>query len=177
MTVYTKSGPGDFFVHRNIANIVSITDINFLSVLEYATKVLKVRHIVIAGHYGCGGIKAAVKGTNIGIIQNWVQPIRRLYLNNRQKLDILPEEKMLNKVSELNVIQQVLNLLTTSVMMEVLDGNHPELVAPTVHGVVIDLKTGLLNELPLPLDLWKKQSLIPKTFTNNEYIVSDVYHH
>ena len=176
MTVFTKSGPGDFFVHRNIANIVSITDINFLSVLEYALKALKVKHIIIAGHYGCGGIRAAVKGTNIGIIQNWVQPTRRVYLSNRQKLDCLDEESMLNKVSELNVIQSVLNLLTTSVMMEVLEGRIEDVTPPTVHGVIIDLKTGLMNELSLPVDMWKKQSLIPKSFTNNNFVVSDVYH-
>merc|ERR1712137_98387 len=168
---FTKSGPGNFFVHRNVANQVLITDINFLSSLEFAVKALKVRHIIVAAHYGCGGVRASVYGTDSGIITNWVQPIRQLYLQNRTELDKLSEEELLNRMSEMSAVQQVKNLLSTSVMMETLHTAAKENgQVPTVHGVVIDLSTGIIKELPLPIDDWRKEHLVPETFDNNGYI-------
>ena len=153
--------------------MVSVTDISFLSVLEYATKVLKVDHIVVAGHHGCGGVRAAVMGCDLQVIQNWVQPIRRIYLLNKDELDQLPEDDRCNKVAELNVIQQVQNLLTTNAIMEINAGKYPDLKPPTIHGVVIEIKSGLIKELPLPLDRWKAQNFIPQDYNNNGYIVKD----
>ena len=172
LTSFTQTGPGQFFVQRNIANQISTTDINFLATLEYAVNVLKVQHIIVSGHYNCGGIKAAVTGVDSGIIGNWVQPIRRLYLKSKDQLEKLPEKEMLNQLSEMNVVHQIKNLMTTKCMMEkIFEGN----VAPTVHGIVIDLSSGHMKELPIPFDDWKARSLLPPSFDNNQYKVGDKF--
>lgn len=171
LTSFTKSGPGQFFVHRNIANQISMTDINFLASLEFAVNYLKVQHIIVGGHFNCGGIKAAVEGIDSGIIGNWVQPIRRLYLQSKPDFDGLTEKETFDKLSEMNVVQQVKNLMTTKVMMEKIF-NEPKERVPTVHGIVIDLATGHMRELPMPFDTWKEETLLPSNFDNNGYVVS-----
>jgi len=173
LTVYTKSGLGEFFVHRNVANQVSMNDMNFLASLEYSVNVLKVKHIVVAGHYNCGGVRAAVTGTESGVIGNWVQPIRKLYLQNLDVLKDLPEPELLNKLSELNVVQQVHNVLTTKVMMDNIFQN-PRIEVPTVHGIVIDLANGLMKELPIPLNEWIANKELPPDFDNNGYTLRSV---
>ncbi len=111
LTNLTRTEPGELFVHRNIANQVSLTDINFLAVLEYAILHLKVEHIIVCGHYDCGGIKAALEGRTIGILDNWVNPIRELYLHKQEEIDALPtREERLNRLAEINVVAQVKNL-------------------------------------------------------------------
>src|SRR5690606_27327387 len=98
---FTQTEPGELFIHRNVANQVSLTDMNLLAVLEYAVESLDVQHIVVAGHYCCGGVEAAYKGTATGIVENWVNPIRELYQKNRQEIDSLQTEKeRLNKLTE-----------------------------------------------------------------------------
>lgn len=108
LTRFTGTEPGELFVYRNIANQVSLTDINFLAILEYAIVHLNVKHIIVCGHYGCGGIKAALEGATIGLVDNWVNPIREIYLQKQDEIDALPtQEERLNRLAELNVLVQV----------------------------------------------------------------------
>src|SRR6478609_2384335 len=109
--------PGEVFVHRNIANLVVHTDINMLSVLDYAVNALKVKHVIVCGHYGCGGVKAAMGNQSIGIIDNWIRNIKDVYRVNKEELnDIKDEDKKFNRMVELNVIEQVFNLAKTSIV-------------------------------------------------------------
>ncbi|AFZ23066.1 carbonic anhydrase [Cylindrospermum stagnale PCC 7417] len=151
LTNFTRTEPGELFVHRNIANQVSLTDINFLAVLEYAILHLQVEHIIVCGHYDCGGIKAALEGRTIGIIDNWVNPIRELYLQKQDEIDALPtREQRLNRLAEINVLTQVKNLYQTSIMRQVLH----EQKAPMVHGWVLDIRTGLIKDLNVSTVEW-----------------------
>lgn len=152
-------------MHRNVANQVLLTDINFLASLEYAVKVLRVKHIIVSGHYGCGGVKAEVEGTDNGLIENWVQPIRQLYTANRARLGWQTKEGLLDRVTEMSVVEQVKNLLSTAAVMENLRTTTS--MAPTVHGVVIDFRSGIIKELPLPIERWQRQGLVPRSFNNN----------
>ncbi len=109
--------PGEVFVHRNIANLVVHTDINMLSVLDYAVNALKVKHVIVCGHYGCGGVKAAMGNQSIGIIDNWIRNIKDVYRVNKEELnEIVDEDKKFNRMVELNVIEQVFNLAKTSIV-------------------------------------------------------------
>lgn len=152
LTNFTRTEPGELFVHRNIANQVSLTDMNFLAVLEYAILHLKVKHIVVCGHYDCGGIKAALEWRTIGIIDNWVNPIRELYLQKREEIDVIPtREERLNHLAEINVVAQVKNLYQTSIMRQALY----EQKAPIVHGWVLDIRSGLIKDLNVSTVQWQ----------------------
>jgi carbonic anhydrase len=156
LTRFTGTEPGELFVHRNIANQVCLTDINFLSILDYAISHLEVKHIIVSGHYGCGGIKAALEGRTTGIIDNWVNPIRETYLQNQEEIDALAtQEERLNRLSELNVIMQVKNLYQTSIMRQALQQQK----APEVHGWVVDLRTGLIKDLHVSTKQWGLRTL------------------
>ncbi|MBB6610193.1 carbonic anhydrase [Pontibacter sp. Tf4] len=158
ITSFTRTEPGELFIHRNVANQVSLTDMNLLAVLEYAVEALDVRHIIVCGHYCCGGIEAAYKGTATGVVENWVSPIRDIYMQHRQEIDILPTEKeRLQRLSELNVIAQVKNICTTSVMHRA----YKTVKYPTVHGWVLDIENGLIKELELPTKEWQAQGILP----------------
>jgi len=138
--------PGEVFVHRNIANLVVPSDLNCLSVLQYAVEVLKVRHILVCGHYGCGGVRAAMTGADNGLIDNWLNHIR---LVHRLHADDLPadmlEEPALDRLCELNVIEQVNNVCGTTVVRNAWAAGS----GLQVHGVVYSLKDGVLKELCL----------------------------
>ncbi|MBW4613772.1 MAG: carbonic anhydrase [Desmonostoc vinosum HA7617-LM4] len=152
LTNFTCTEPGELFVHRNIANQVSLTDINFLAVLEYAISHLQVEHIIVCGHYDCGGIKAALESRTTGIIDNWVNPIRELYLQNQYEIDILPTRgERLNRLAEINVLAQVKNLYQTSIMRQALHNQN----APMVHGWVLDIHTGLIKDLNVATVQWQ----------------------
>ncbi|MBW4596599.1 MAG: carbonic anhydrase [Brasilonema angustatum HA4187-MV1] len=152
LTNFTRTEPGELFVHRNIANQVSLTDINFLAVLEYAILHLEVKHIIVCGHYDCGGIKAALEGRTIGIIDNWVNPIRELYLQKQDEIHALTtREERLNRLAEINVAAQVKNLFQTSVMRQALEQQK----APMVHGWVLDIRTGLIKDLNISTLEWQ----------------------
>ncbi|AVH72474.1 carbonic anhydrase [Nostoc sp. 'Lobaria pulmonaria (5183) cyanobiont'] len=152
LTKFTSTEPGELFVHRNIANQVSLTDINFLAILEYAILHLKVEHIIVCGHYDCGGIKTALEGRTIGILDNWVNPIRELYLEKQEEIDALPtREERLNRLAEINVVAQVKNIYQTSIMRQVLYQRK----APMVHGWVLDIRTGLIKDLKVPTVQWQ----------------------
>ena len=140
----TGTQPGEIFVHRNIANMVVHTDLNMLSVLQYAVEVLKVKHIIVCGHYGCGGVKAAMTQTSLGIINKWLRNIKDVYRIHRNEVDAIEDEnKKTNKLVELNVQEQVLNLAKTSIIQKSWKENN----APHLHGWVYGLDNGLINPI------------------------------
>lgn len=140
----TGTKAGEVFVHRNIANMVVHTDMNMLSVLDYAVNVLKVRHVIVCGHYGCGGIKAAMGNSSFGVIDNWIRHIKDIYRFNKEKLiSIENETDRFNRFVELNVKEQVLNLAKTSIVQSVWkDGQELFL-----HGWVYGLNSGYVTDL------------------------------
>ena len=136
--------PGEVFVHRNIANMVVHTDMNMLSVLDYAVNVLKVKHGLVCGHYGCGGIKAAMGNSSIGIIDNWIRHIKNVYRLHNEYLDsIQDEDKRFNTFVEINVKEQVFDLAKTSIVQSAWK-NEQEL---TLHGWVYGLNSGFVTDL------------------------------
>jgi carbonic anhydrase len=140
----TGTPPGDIFVHRNIANMVVHTDLNMLSVLEYAVKVLKVDHIIVCGHYGCGGIGAAFSNSNLGLINKWLRNIKEVYkIHQKEVDDVKDPEDRVNKLVELNVIEQCRDLVKTSIIQNAWKVRK----APEIHGWVYGLGDGLINEL------------------------------
>lgn len=140
----TGTQPGEIFVHRNIANMVIHTDMNLLSVLEYAVDHLKVNHIIVCGHYGCGGVKAAMSRHNFDLINKWIRNIKDVYRMHRETIDFQtkPEER-LDKLIELNVEEQVMNLAKTSIIQKA----WKERKAPEIHGWVYSLEDGLIKEI------------------------------
>jgi carbonic anhydrase len=161
VTSLTKVEAGEVFVHRNIANQVVITDLNLLSVLEYSVEILKVHHVIVFGHYKCGGIKAAVDGIDQGLVENWVSPIRNLYQENKKELESYnSEQEMLDRLSEINVIEQVKNIVKTPCMQRAFKQD----IYPLLHGWIFDIYTGLIKDLKLPLETWKKMNLIPEDY-------------
>jgi carbonic anhydrase len=136
--------PGEVFVHRNIANMVIHSDMNMLSVLDYAVNVLKVKHVLVCGHYGCGGIKAAMGNDSIGIIDNWIRHIKDIYRLHHQYLDsIVDENERFNKFVEINVKEQVYDLAKTSIVQAAWNSGQ-EL---TIHGWVYGLNSGFVTDL------------------------------
>jgi carbonic anhydrase len=140
---------GDIFVHRNIANLVVNSDMNSLSVIQYAVQVLKVKHIIVCGHYGCGGCLASMQNQDLGLIENWLRNIRdviRMHSEPGGELDgITDEEARRKKVIELNVREQCLNLLKNSYVQDSLEHTG----FPILHGLVYDIHDGILKELPI----------------------------
>lgn len=140
----TGTRPGEIFIHRNIANMVVHTDLNMLSVLQYAVEVLKVKHVIVCGHYGCGGVKAALSHNSLGIINKWLRNIKDVYRFHRDEIDFLPtEEEKVNKLIELNVQEQVMNLAKTSIVQQ--SWKHHN--APHLHGWVYGLDNGLIKPI------------------------------
>ncbi len=138
----TGTQPGEIFVHRNIANMVIHTDLNLLSVLEYAVNVLKVRHIIVCGHYGCGGVKTAMTRHSVGLINKWLRNIKDVYRFHREEIDGIKDENLrVNRLVELNVQEQVMNLAKTSLIQR----TWKERQAPHLHGWVYDLKDGIIK--------------------------------
>ena len=141
----TGTQPGEIFVHRNIANMVVHTDVNLLSVLEYAVAHLKVKHVIICGHYGCGGIKAAMTSHDFKQVLNmWLRNIKDVYRLHRTELELISDpEKREDRLTELNVKEQVLHLAKTSIIQRA--WRHRQ--GPDLHGLVYGLKDGLLNTI------------------------------
>jgi carbonic anhydrase len=136
--------PGEVFVHRNIANMVIHSDMNMLSVLDYAVNVLKVKHVLVCGHYGCGGVKAAMGNDSIGIIDNWIRHIKDVYRLHNHYLDsILDETERFNKFVELNVKEQVFDLAKTSIVQSAWKKGQDL----TLHGWVYGLNSGFVTDL------------------------------
>lgn len=136
--------PGEIFVHRNIANIVVHTDLNCLSVIQYAVEVLQVKHIIVCGHYGCGGVKAALENKEHGLIDNWLRHIKDVYRLHQNKFENIKDEKSkIDLLCELNVIEQVQNVCNTTIVQNAWKANQ-EL---TVHGWIYSIDNGLLKDL------------------------------
>jgi carbonic anhydrase len=140
--------PGEMFVHRNVANVVVHTDFNCLSVIQYAVDVLKVEHIIVCGHHGCGGVKAAMDNLQFGLIDNWLRHVQDVLHEHKAELaKIDDEQKCLDRLCELNVIAQVLNVGRTTIVQNAWERGQ-ELV---VHGWIYDLEDGLLRDLGVSL--------------------------
>ncbi|RZK55543.1 MAG: carbonic anhydrase [Hymenobacter sp.] len=140
----TGTGPGEMFVHRNIANMVVHTDMNLLSVLQYAIEVLGVQDVLVVGHYGCGGVAAASHNKQYGLIDNWLVNIRDVVrLHETELLRIADETQRLRRLVELNVIEQVHNLAKTNIIQNAQRGSNP----PRLHGLVYDIADGVLKDL------------------------------
>ena len=135
--------PGDVFVQRNVANVVVHTDLNCLSVLQYAVDVLAVKHVVVCGHYGCGGVKAALEGSRHGLVDNWLRHVMDVNEKHADELASAPEERRLDRLCELNVVEQAMNVCQTTIVEDVW-ARGQEL---TVHGLVYGLRDGLLRDL------------------------------
>jgi carbonic anhydrase len=136
--------PGEVFVHRNIANVVAHTDFNCLSVLEYAVNVLQVKHVIVCGHYGCGGVIAAMQGQHVGLIDNWLRHIRDVRQNHAIQLSELEDEKdRVTRLCELNVIEQVRNVCATTIVQDRWEKGNPL----AIHGWIFGIENGLLNDL------------------------------
>ena len=138
------ANPGEVFVHRNIANMVVHSDMNMLSVLDYAVNVLKIRHIIVCGHYGCGGVKAAMGNQSYGLVDNWIRHIRDVYRHHQQELDQIKDEKeRFDSFVELNTKEQVYDLAKTSIVQNAWK-NGQEL---SIHGWVYGVGTGIVKDL------------------------------
>lgn len=143
------AAPGEVFVHRNIANMVIHSDMNMLSVLDYAVNALKIKHIIVCGHYGCGGVKAAMGNDSIGIIDNWIRHIKDVYRHHKQYLDsIMDEKERFNKFVELNVKEQVYDLAKTSIVQAAWKTGQEV----TIHGWVYGLNSGYVTDLNVNID-------------------------
>ena len=154
----TGTLPGEIFVHRNIANMVIHTDMSMLSVLDYAVNVLEVTDIVVCGHYGCGGVIAAMGNKPLGIVENWLRHIKDVYRLYQRELDAIKDDELRgNRLVELNVIEQVFDLTKTSIVQNAWL-NKKKLA---VHGLVYDLKNGILNDLNASVD---DSSELPKYY-------------
>ncbi len=141
--------PGDVFVHRNVANVVPNTDINVHACIQYAVDALKVQHIVVCGHYGCGGVKAAMQSQDLGLLNNWLREIRDVYRLHADELDaIADEDARYRRLIELNVIEQCVNVIKTSWVQR----RYRAEGMPRVHGWVYDIQNGLLRDLEVPFD-------------------------
>ncbi len=152
--------PGELFVHRNVANIVAHTDLNCLSVMQFAVDVLKVRHIIVCGHYGCGGVDAALNDARLGLIDNWLRHVQDVSKRHEALLASIPDRQArLNRLCELNVIEQVVHVCRTTIVQGAWERGQ-ELV---VHGWIYGLSDGLLRDLNI------------QTSNQNEF--STVYHH
>ena len=135
--------PGEMFVHRNVANLMVHTDLNCLSVLQYAVEVLKVEHIIVCGHYGCGGVRAAFERPRLGLIDNWLRHIQDVHTHHRDELDALPDnDARVNRLCELNVADQVENVCRTTIVQDAWGRGQ----GVAVHGWIYSLKDGLLRE-------------------------------
>ncbi|WMB75033.1 carbonate dehydratase [Shewanella oncorhynchi] len=140
--------PGEVFVHRNIANMVIHTDLNCLSVLQYAVDVLKVKHIMVVGHYGCGGVRAAMGQQRLGLIDNWLGHLRDIYRIYQEELQLMDEAKRFDRLCELNVIEQVANVTSSTIVQEAWDRGQEV----AVHGWIYGIDNGLLTDLDVTVD-------------------------
>ena len=139
--------PGELFVHRNVANVVVHTDLNCLSCLQFGVDVLKVEHIIVVGHYGCAGVAAALTQRRVGLADNWLRHIQDIRLKHAPHLETVPEERRADRLCELNVIEQVVNVAQTTVIQDAWDRHQPL----AIHGWAYTLHDGLIRDLDIDL--------------------------
>ncbi|RYD66629.1 MAG: carbonate dehydratase [Verrucomicrobiaceae bacterium] len=140
--------PGEVFVHRNVANVVVHTDLNCLSVMQFAVDVLKVKHILVVGHYGCGGVNAALHSQRLGLIDNWLRHIQDVRQKHAERLECVPDDRRADRLCELNVIEQVVNVCQTTIVQEAWERGQ-EL---SVHGWVYALHDGLIRNMEISVE-------------------------
>jgi carbonic anhydrase len=140
--------PGEVFVHRNVANVVVHSDLNALSTIQFAVEHLKVRHIVVVGHYGCAGVRAALHGTRVGLADNWLRHVQDVRLRHRKRLEHLPESEQEDILCEMNVIEQVGNVALSTVLQDAWARGQ----SVAVHGWIYGLRDGLLKDLQVTMD-------------------------
>lgn len=172
--------PGEVFVHRNVANMVVHTDMNCLSVLQYAVDVLKVKHVMVVGHYGCGGVRAAMGNQPYGLIDNWLRNIKDVYRQHRDQIDALQdEEHRANLLCELNVVQQVNNVCHTTIVQDAWSRGQQL----AVHGWIYSLRNGALKDLGACIteigqldDIYRvKSELEASAATRHDDLASDLF--
>lgn len=159
---FTQSEPGSFFIHRNIANQVFSNDMNFLATLEYAVEQLEVEHIIVSGHYECGGIKTAHdKCRHSSIISSWLMPIKKIEVEHKEELDNLATEReRLDRLTELNVLEQLKHIFELSVIRNRIENGK----YPRIHGWVLDIRSGKIVEIEIPIEDWKSKGIVPKEY-------------
>lgn len=139
----TKTNPGEIFVHRNIANVVIQTDMNLLSVLYYAVDILHVKHVIVCGHYECGGVNAAIQNEDFGFVNNWLRSIKEVYVKHKTELEQIADfKKREDRLVELNVMEQVYNLAKTRIVQRAWKNRSLQ-----IHGFIYNCRTGRLNDL------------------------------
>ena len=148
--------PGEVFVHRNVANVVVHTDLNCLSVIQYAVDVLKVKHIMVVGHYGCGGVGAALQRDRVGLVDLWLRHVQDVHVKHVDRVDLLPPELRHDRLCELNTIEQVVNVCQTIVVQDAWKRGQQL----TVHGWVYGLKNGLIRDLGI--NVGRRDDLMPR---------------
>jgi carbonic anhydrase len=144
--------PGELFVHRNLANVVVHTDLNCLSVMQFAVDILKVRHIIVCGHYGCSGVGAALRGDRLGLSDNWLRHVQDVQQKHEESLARMGDSEASDRLCELNVVEQVLNVCHTTIVRDAWERNQ-EL---TVHGWIYGLKDGLLRDLNVTVSAFQE---------------------
>jgi len=144
----TGLAPGEVFVHRNVANVVVETDFNVLAVMQYAVEVLEVRHIIVCGHYGCGGVIAALENVRHGMIDNWLSGIRAIHRLHRDELDALPRAAAADRLCELNVLAQASHVARTTILEDAWERGQQV----AIHSWIYRLDTGIIHPLADPLD-------------------------
>lgn len=138
--------PGELFVHRNVGNVVVHTDLNCLSVLQYAVEVLHVQHVIVCGHYGCGGVQTAMSKRQLGLIDNWLRNIKDIYRKNQETLEAIPDDgQRLNLLCELNIAEQVFNVCHTTIVQNAWQRGQ----SVSVHGWIYGIEDGILQDLGL----------------------------
>lgn len=149
--------PGELFVHRNVANLVIHTDMNCLSVLQYAVDILEVKHVIVCGHYGCGGVKAAMENQPHGLVDNWLRHIRDIYYRHQTELEAISNESQrLRRLCELNVTEQVINVGNTTIIQDTWGFGHKI----AIHGWIYDIADGLLKDLDVCVTSGKELDLL-----------------
>jgi carbonic anhydrase len=151
--------PGEVFVHRNVANVVVHTDLNCLSVIQFAVDVLKVKHIMVVGHYGCGGVKAALKRERVGLVDLWLRHVQDVHVKHLDRVELLPPEMRHDRLCELNALEQVVNVCQTIVVQDAWKRGQ----RLTVHGWVYGLKDGLIRDLGINVS--RREDLMPRYFS------------
>jgi carbonic anhydrase len=144
----TGLAPGEVFVHRNVANVVAETDFNLLAVLQYAVDVLKVRHVIVCGHYGCGGVRAALENFRHGMIDNWLSGIRALSRAHREELNALPSDEAVDRLCELNVLAQARHVARTTIVEDAWERGQEI----SIHSWIYRLDNGIIQPLSEPIE-------------------------
>lgn len=158
--------PGEVFVHRNVANLVIHTDMNCLSVLQYAVEVLRVKHILVTGHYGCGGVMAAMQDREFGLIDNWLRHIRDVYRVHEEAFAGLDEEQRISLLCELNVAEQVANVCHTTIVQNAWKRGQPL----SVHGFIYSLGDGILKDLGVNISSLEELAPIYRVLRKSEHL-------